>query len=94
MSPTQVAILVVIVAAVAAFLAFIAVKALDRLRKVDAENAAKQIMERAEREAGTKVKEAELAIKEKALAPAPTAKNINSALRPMYTITSNGTHNV
>src|SRR4030095_2503677 len=43
-------------------------KFLDRLRKVDAENMARQIIERAEHEAGGKVKEAELTIKERELA--------------------------
>jgi ribonucrease Y len=65
---TQVAILFVVAVAASAFLTFVVVKSLDRLRKVDAENAARQIMERAEREAGSKLKEAELAIKERSLA--------------------------
>ena len=53
---------------VASGLTFGVVKFLDRLRKVDAENAAKQITEKAEREASNKLKEAELAIKERDLA--------------------------
>jgi ribonuclease Y len=52
----------------AAGLSFFAKVFLDRLRKVDVENAAKEIMARAEREAGSKLKEADLAIKERDLA--------------------------
>ena len=44
------------------------VKFLDRLRKVDAENQAKEILDRANRDAAAKVKEVELAIKERELA--------------------------
>jgi ribonuclease Y len=55
-------------ALLAAALTFFIVKFLDRLRKVDAENAAKEILGKAEREASTRVKEAELAIKERDLA--------------------------
>ncbi len=55
-------------AVLAAGLTFAIVKFLDRLRKVDAESAAKQITEKAEREAASKLKEAELSIKEKELA--------------------------
>lgn len=61
-------IIAVVAALLAAILTFAIVKFLDRLRKVDAENAARQITERAEREASSKLKEAELAIKEKELA--------------------------
>lgn len=43
------------------------VKGFDRLRLKDAENQAKEIVGRAERDAATRVKEAELEIKEKAL---------------------------
>ena len=57
-----------VAAVVAALLMWGAVKFLDRLRKVDAENQAKEILDRAAREAGNKVKEAELAIKERELA--------------------------
>ncbi|HEX5104175.1 MAG TPA: ribonuclease Y [Pirellulaceae bacterium] len=53
---------------VAAGLTFAVVKFLDRLRKVDIENLAKQITEKAERDAATKLKEADLAIKERDLA--------------------------
>jgi ribonucrease Y len=62
-------IIIVLVAVVAAAgMTFGVVKFLDRLRKVDAENMARQIIERAEHEAGGKVKEAELTIKERELA--------------------------
>lgn len=53
--------------AVAAIAGFALVKFLDHLRKVDAENKAKEILSQAERDAGTKIKEAELAIREKEL---------------------------
>jgi ribonuclease Y len=55
-------------AVLASGLTFAIVKFLDRLRKVDAESAARQITEKAEREAANKLKEAELAIKERELA--------------------------
>jgi ribonucrease Y len=62
-------ILIPLIAVVlSAGLTFAIVKFLDRLRKVDAENAARQITERAEREASSKLKEAELSIKERELA--------------------------
>ncbi len=64
---TQIVVLVVAIAA-SALLTFIVVKFLDRLRKVDSENTARQIKERAEQEAAGKLKEAEPAIKEKELA--------------------------
>jgi ribonucrease Y len=60
--PELVVVLVAIV--LAAGMTFGITKFLDRLRKVDAENAARQILERAEREAASKQKEADLAIKE------------------------------
>jgi ribonuclease Y len=53
---------------VAAGLTFFVVKFLDRLRKVDIENTAKQITAKAEQEAANKLKEADLAIKERDLA--------------------------
>jgi ribonuclease Y len=62
-------VIVGLIAAVAsAILTFIFIKFLDRLRKVDAENQAREILDRAQREAAAKLKEAELAIKEKELA--------------------------
>jgi ribonucrease Y len=63
-----------------AVLTFVIVKFLDRLRRVDAENMARQITERAEREAGDKLREAELAIKERDLAQKVAAeKELNKA---------------
>jgi ribonucrease Y len=71
---------VVIAVVLTAIFTLVVVKSLDRLRKVDAENAAKQIMERADRDAGNKMKEAELAIKEHALAQkAETEKELSKA---------------
>jgi ribonuclease Y len=64
----------------AASLTFAIVKFLDRLLKVDAVNAARQITERAEREAASKVKEAELTIKERELASkAETERELSRA---------------
>lgn len=58
-------------AAIAAVVAFVvgvlAVKALDRLRKQDAQSEAKRILDRAQQDANTKVREADLEIKERAL---------------------------
>ena len=77
---TKELIIALVSSAVAAVLTFLVVKFLDRLRKVDAENAARQIMERAEREAGSKLKEAELAIKEKELSSkAQTEKELSKS---------------
>jgi ribonuclease Y len=59
---------VVIGVIVAAGLTFAVIKFIDYLRKSDAENIAKQIVERAERDAANKLKETELSIKEKELA--------------------------
>jgi ribonuclease Y len=64
---TQIVVLLVAIV-LAAGLTFFVVKFLDRLRRVDAENQAKEILGRAEREAGGKLKEAELTIKERDLA--------------------------
>jgi ribonuclease Y len=68
MSPTMQVVSVLVAAVVAAGLTFAVVKFLDRLRKVDAESAARQITEKAERDAASLLKEAELTIKEKELA--------------------------
>jgi ribonuclease Y len=57
----------VITAVIVFVLAVVLVKVFDRLRLKDAEHQAKEIVGRAEREATTKVKEAELEIKEKSL---------------------------
>jgi ribonuclease Y len=73
-------LIVLITAVLSAGLTFSIVKFLDRLRKVDAENAARQIIERAEQEAAGKRKEAELAIKERELAQkAETEKELARA---------------
>ena len=61
------AIIVLITAPLAAVLTFIIVKVMDRLRLTDAENKAKEIVSRAEREIETRRKEAELVNKEEAL---------------------------
>ncbi|WP_425619493.1 ribonuclease Y [Anatilimnocola sp. NA78] len=69
-----------IAAAVAVVLTFGVVKFLDRLRKVDAENQAKEILDRAARDAASKLKETELAIKERELASkAETEKQLTKA---------------
>jgi len=56
-----------VTALVGVVLSFILVKLLDRLRKKDAETEAQKILEQAEQDSTTKLKEAELEIKEKAL---------------------------
>ena len=56
------------IAAVVAFaIGVLAVKILDRLRKQDAQSEAKRILERAQQDANSKVREADLEIKERAL---------------------------
>ncbi len=60
-------ITVVVTAIIAAALTFTVVKFLDRLRKKDAESEARIILERADREATNRRREAELEIKERAL---------------------------
>jgi ribonuclease Y len=74
-------ILVVLIAVLLAVgLTFVVLKSLDRLRRVDAENAARQIMERAERDATNKIKEADLTIKERELAQkAETERELSKA---------------
>ena len=57
----------VVASLLGAVLAVVAVKLLDRLRKKDAESEAKQILDRAERDAENRRKEAELEIKAQAL---------------------------
>ena len=70
----------VVAVAVSAVLSFFIVKFLDRLRKVDADNHYKQVVERADREAASKLKEAELAIKERDLAQkAETEKELSKS---------------
>jgi ribonuclease Y len=61
------AIIVLVTAVLAAILTFVLVKVLDKLRLTDAENKAKEIVHRAEREIENRRKEAELGIKEEAL---------------------------
>ena len=74
------AVIGTIAAIVAAILTFAVIKFLDRLRKMDAENQAKEILDRAQREATAKIKETELAIKEKELASkTETDKALNKA---------------
>jgi len=63
----EVTILVIITAAVSAVLAGLLVKYLDRLRRKDAETEARVILERAERDAENRRKEAELEAKEEML---------------------------
>jgi ribonuclease Y len=71
-----------IISAVVAFAAAIVlVKVFDRLRLKDAENQAKEIVGRAEREAVTKIKEAELEVKEKALVQKAETERELSKLR-------------
>ena len=62
------ALIAVISAGLAAVLSFVLVKFLDRLRRRDAESEAREILSRAERDSANRVKEAELEIKEKAIA--------------------------
>ncbi len=77
MEGTQLVILLVAIA-VTAIVTLIVVKFLDRLRKVDVENAAKEIMGRAERDAANKLREAEIAVKERDLAQkAQTEKDLS-----------------
>lgn len=62
-------VLMLLVAVVlSATLTFVLVRLLDRLRRADAQSAARQILEVAERQAAEKLKEADLAIKERELA--------------------------
>ncbi|HTN77903.1 MAG TPA: ribonuclease Y [Pirellulaceae bacterium] len=72
-------VLIVVITAVIVFaLAVVLVKVFDRLRMKDAENQAKEILTRAERESVNRVKEADLEIKEKALThKAETERELN-----------------
>ena len=63
----QVTIAVIVSSLIAAALTFTVVKLLDRLRSKDAETEAREILERADREATNRRREAELEIKERAL---------------------------
>ena len=60
-------VIILVTASLAALLTFVLIKALDKLRLTDAENKAKEIVSRAEREIDNRRKEAELSIKEEAL---------------------------
>jgi ribonuclease Y len=77
----EIVISVVITAVLTAVLTFVLVKLLDRLRRKDAESEARQILERAERDAATKLREAELEIKAKALDEKAAAERELSKLR-------------
>lgn len=65
-TPTQVVVSIILILA-GAVLSFIAVKILDRLRRKDAETEAKDIIDRAQRDASNFLKEAELEIKERSI---------------------------
>jgi len=64
---SQIALIVIVTAIAAAALAIVIVKFLDRLRRKDAETEARDIVDRAERDAANRRKEAELEIKEQAI---------------------------
>lgn len=67
MQDPQSVFLVILCVVVGATLSFVAVKFLDRLRRKDAETEARDIVERAQRDAANHVKEAELEVKERAM---------------------------
>ncbi len=75
-SEQTLALSVLAAVALSSFLSFAVVKFLDRLRKIDAENTARQITEKAEHEAAGRMKEAELAIKENELAQKAEAEKM------------------
>ena len=77
----DIVIAVVITAVISCVLAFVIIKLLDGLRKKDAETEAKQIVDNAERDAATRIKEAELEIKESALTQKAEAERELSGLR-------------
>ncbi len=77
----EIVIAVIVTAVIAFILGFVLVKLLDRLRKHDAETEAKSILERADRDAATRIKEAELEIKEKALSEKAEAERELSKVR-------------
>jgi ribonuclease Y len=72
---------IVITAIVAFVAAALLLKLLDRLRKLDAETQARQIVAKAEQEALTRTKEAELAIKERDLAQKAEAEKQFNLIR-------------
>jgi ribonuclease Y len=63
----QTVIIILVTAIVIAGLTVAAIKGLDHLRKVEANREATRILERAENDASTKIREAELEIKERSL---------------------------
>lgn len=67
MLSTSTVVAVIVAAVISAVLAVILVKFLDRLRRKDAESEAKEILDRANRDAANRLKETDLEIKEKAL---------------------------
>ncbi|MCO6454510.1 MAG: ribonuclease Y [Pirellulaceae bacterium] len=71
----------IVAAIIAAALTFVLVRYLDRLRKRDAETEAKKIVERAEREAASRLREADLEAKERALQQKAAAEKEMSAVR-------------
>jgi ribonuclease Y len=68
-------------AIVAFILSAVVLKLLDRLRKLDAENQARQIIHKADQEAATKTKEAELAIRERDLSQKADAERQFNVIR-------------
>jgi ribonuclease Y len=74
-------LVILIVAVVAAVSGFFVKALLDRLRKVDVESDRKRIMERAEQDAASKLREADLAIKERELAQKQEAEKELSRAR-------------
>jgi ribonucrease Y len=77
---TQLVVLLIAVV-VAAISGFFVKALLDRLRRVDVENLARQVKERAEQEAATRLKEADLVIKERELAQKQEAEKELSRAR-------------
>ncbi len=73
-------VVTVIVIAVAV-LSVVAVKFLDRLRRKDVETQSREILERAQRDAANRLKEAELEIKEKALTQKTETENELAEIR-------------
>ncbi len=72
----------IVVAIIVTFvLAAVLLKLLDRLRKLDAESQARQIVSKADQEAATKTKEAELAIRERDLSQKAEAEKKFNVIR-------------
>jgi ribonuclease Y len=72
---------VTVIVVIVAVLSVVAVKFLDRLRRKDVETQAREILERAERDAANRLREAELEIKEKALAQKTETENEQAGIR-------------